>query len=230
MENNNNKNIKYDLWCDMIDYDASYNTISKSIASDTSNSLVKLDNHLSNSLKLNIFIDNSSHHDGQNLSIDEIMKLNYEQISELCLVKHQSYVTLQLKKYVSNCKNEKKQFNVQLHIEKIKWLLKTITFLSNKHKLHEIKIKKNTDKTHPITIKRNSYAFCENNSLCVYHKNLKCKKKHFVYNYTKCDIEELINYIENSVNISIEEICTSINTISYVINHMKDELYHVNNI
>jgi hypothetical protein len=224
MEKNNKNNNNCDMWCDMIDIDTSYNIVSKSTTSSLSNSLLLgLDNPLSNSVKFNIVMDTNVH-EGQNLSVDEIVQLDYTTLTELSLLKHQSYIILQLKKYVTSCKNEKIKFNTIMHIEKLKWLLKTTCFLSEYRKLTKIKSKKHaTNKS----LKRNSYEFCEKNSLCQYHIDNKCKKKHFVYNFIVCDIEELVNYIENNDMVSIDEIYVSVNTISYVINHMKDELYHL---
>lgn len=219
-----NKNNNCDMWCDMIETDTSYNTVSKPITSNLSSSLLLgSDNPLSSSIKINVIVDQPSC-DGNNLSVDEIIQINYISLSELCLLKRQSYVILQLKKYITSCKHEKIKFNKFMHIEKLKWLLNTTIFLSDKRKLTKIKSKKHIATN---SLKRNSYEFCEKNSLCQYHNDNKCKKKHFVYNFIVCDIEELINYVENTNSASIDEIYISINTISYVINHMKDELYHV---
>lgn len=220
----NNKNNNCDMWCDMIEIDTSYNTVSKPITSNLSSSLLLgLDNPLSNSIKFNIVVDQPSN-DGQNLSIDEIIQMDYTLLSELCLLKHQSYVILQLKKYITSCKNEKIKFNTFMHVEKLKWLLNTTSFLAERRGLTKIKSKKHIVEK---SLKRNSYEFCEKNSMCQYHVINKCKKKHFVYNFIVCDIEELINHVEHTNLSSIDEIYISINTISYVINHMKDELYHL---
>lgn len=168
----NNKNNNCNMWCDMIEFDTSYNTIFKPLTSNLSNSLLfGSDNPISNSIKFNI-VDQTSNN-GQNLSIDEIIQIDYTTLSELCLLKHQSYVILQLKKYITSCKTEKIKFNTFMHIEKLKWLLYTTSFLSKKRKLTKIKSKKDVDNK---SLKRNSYEFCEKNSLCKYHIDNNCKK------------------------------------------------------
>lgn len=212
MENKTNKNNDCEMWCNMIEYDTSCNTVKTSLSNSL---LVSLDNPLS--FKINIV--NPSQGESTQLTIDEILQLDYIGLSELTILKNQSYVTSQLKKYITSCKNEKINFNSFMHMNKLKWLLKTTTFLADKRKLTKIKSKK----TQHDTLKRNSYDFCEKNKSCTLHIINKCKKKHFVYNYVQSDVEELINYIEN-YNTSINEIYVSITTISYVINHMKDEL------
>lgn len=231
-----NKKKCCDMWCDMIETDTSYNIVKNnlddshmsksitSIKSNLSNSLlVGMENPLANPIKFNIIIDHNLNNE-QNLSVDEIIEINYKNISELSLLKNQSYVILQLKKYITSCKNEKIQFNKIMHTDKLKWLLHSILFLSDKHQLPKIIPNK---KPNAKFLKRNSYEFCEKNNLCQYHITNKCKKKHFVYNFIACDIEELINYLEITNLPSIDEIYISINTVSYVLNHMKDEIYHL---
>lgn len=220
-DNDDNSISNYNSWCDMIEHDTSYNVINNSMSLDINDQTCEI----SNSLKINVSINNFQQPTDQNLTIDDILELDYRQLTELCLLKHQSYVILQLKKHITICKSDNIIFDVKLHIEKIKWLSKTTQFLLEKRKLKTIK---NKNVLNNKKIRRNSYDFCEKGNVCVYHKKMYCKKKHFVYNYLKCDIDELLNYVSNTENISTLEVYTSINTISYVINHMKDELYHVN--
>lgn len=88
-------------------------------------------------------------------------------------------------------------------------------------------------------ISRNSYKFCEFGHECKfnYDKDQKCYAQHFVYNLVYLDIVDILEYI-TSVDIlcslaaqgtsvrtqDMSEIKTSINTITYVINHMSEEL------
>lgn len=219
-----NKNNLYDTWCDMIEIDSSEKLIKNNDLNLNSKS--QLNKNFFNPIKFNIIIENHTNSD-EHLSIDEILKLDLSVLEESSILKHQSYIILQLKKHISNCKTDKNTFNLELHRNKLEWLLKSTSFLSEKRKLNKIKQKKQiNDKT---MLKRNSYEFCEKNNKCQYHTSNKCKKKHFVYNFIVADLEELINYLEHNNLQSIDEIFVSINTISYVINHMKDEIFHLNN-
>jgi len=209
-------NKQCDMWCDMIEHEDI--NIKKNIIL---NSCVSLNNSSQSSIKFNIMTEQTQN-EPNNLSVDEIINLNFTSIDELSLIKYQSCVISQLKKYIFICKNEKTTFDININLKKIKWLLDTTIFLSENRKLTKIKSKKHTIKK---IIKRNSYEFCEKKHLCQYHETLICKKKHFVYNFIACDIEELIYYLENNATfVSIDEIFTTINTLCYVINHMRDEL------
>jgi hypothetical protein len=97
---------------------------------------------------------------------------------------------------------------------------------------------------------RSSYKFCNFQDNCIYNYNKKSKKicyqDHYVHNMVSCDLYVLLEYICNKLfnidysnnlnlndinydtnNISelyIKEILKTINTLSYVINHMELEL------
>ena len=157
----------------------------------------------------------------EQLSIAEILLLDYKQLTELKLLKYQTYIISQLKKYINQCKEESKNFDIKLHGNKLNWLLETTEHLAKIRKQHDVKIKKRYSDN---CIQRNSYEFC-NDFKCNYNKMGKCAKKHFVYNYVKCDINELMNYLtRTNDNKDIKEISITINTINYVFNHMHDEL------
>ena len=156
----------------------------------------------------------------EQLSVTEILALKNEEISEEALLKYQVYVTLQLKKYASNCRDQNIKFDINIHLDKFYWLLKSTEFLSNKRGLRDIKNKRKITEG----IQRNSYEFCEQNRNCCHNKVGKCNKKHFVYNYLKSDIEEIIRYLNRKDDYCIQEICTTINTINYVFKHMYDEI------
>ncbi len=82
-------------------------------------------------------------------------------------------------------------------------------------------------------IQRCSYKFCSYQDNCVYNYNLKIKKlcyqDHYVHNMVSSDIINVINYINNKykdANIILhnKEILKTINTLSFVIGHMEQEL------
>lgn len=79
-------------------------------------------------------------------------------------------------------------------------------------------------------INRCSYNFCECSHNCSNYYNTKnraCQQDHYVHNMVSLDIQLLLEFI-NSNNIrevkNLKEIIKTINTLSYVINHMNNEL------
>jgi hypothetical protein len=81
-------------------------------------------------------------------------------------------------------------------------------------------------------ISRCSYKFCNYKDSCNYNynksKNL-CYQDHYVHNMVSGDLKILIDYIiqkygETKVVSHNKEILKTINTLSYVINHMENEL------
>lgn len=103
-------------------------------------------------------------------------------------------------------------------------------------------------------ISRNSYKFCEFGHGCKfnYERTQNCYSQHYVYNLVYIDILDILIYIserysnnlsevkQNAINHDdviqndkikqdLNEIKTSINTITYVINHMFDELTQLKN-
>lgn len=82
-------------------------------------------------------------------------------------------------------------------------------------------------------ILRCSYKFCCYNDNCSYNYNLKiknlCYQDHYVHNMVSADLKFLINYIksnyeETKIVLHNKEILKTINTLSFVIEHMEKEL------
>jgi hypothetical protein len=82
------------------------------------------------------------------------------------------------------------------------------------------------------SITRCSYKFCSYKDSCNYNynksKNL-CYQDHYVHNMVSEDLKILIDYVEQKygkvkVVSHNKEILKTINTLSYVINHMESEL------
>lgn len=82
-------------------------------------------------------------------------------------------------------------------------------------------------------IPRCSYKFCKYKERCHYNysnkKNNICYQDHFVHNMVSADISVLSQFLtkkynENKIIIPNKEILKTINTLSFVINHMYDEL------
>ncbi len=84
-----------------------------------------------------------------------------------------------------------------------------------------------------VSISRCSYKFCNYKDACVYNYNVKnksqCYQDHYVHRMVSADLLVLIDYVttkfENQLQIiPNKEILKSINTLSFVINHMENEL------
>jgi len=114
----------------------------------------------------------------------------------------------------------------------VKWLLEYLdilkdgmTELSIRNSQNHINTKNESKKK---GIMRNSYKFCEYGCLCKfnYEQGYRCYSQHYVYGLVCQDILGITDYIKNNV-IDVNEIKTSINTITYVINHMFEELSYL---
>ena len=129
-----------------------------------------------------------------------------------------------LSKY--SLKNNNLEYN--FFINSLKTLLKLSNILKNRLKQPELQHKNYDIKTIP----RCSYKFCSFKESCSYNYNKKnnhCYQDHYVHNMVSHDIEVLISFIQNKYNKKSKikpnkEILKSINTLSYVINHMENEL------
>ena len=99
--------------------------------------------------------------------------------------------------------------------------------------------KKLMDEVH---IPRSSYKFCEFNYECEFNyathiqtgSNNKrgCYAQHFVHNFINADINSVIIYLrmmaEKKTEINYGELLKCINTINFVINHMREEMQNMN--
>ena len=83
------------------------------------------------------------------------------------------------------------------------------------------------------TISRCSYKFCSYQDNCSFNYNFKiknlCYQDHFVHNMVSADLRILIDYIktkygETKIVLHNKEILKTINTLSFVIDHMEKEL------
>ena len=99
--------------------------------------------------------------------------------------------------------------------------------LNQKEIIHENKI------VLPNNLPRCSYKFCSFKDTCSYNYNIssknQCYQDHYVHRMVSADLAILINYIDQKFNdsnfvIHNKEILKTINTLSFVINHMENEL------
>jgi hypothetical protein len=166
------------------------------------------------------------------LSVGEIMAIDITKITETQLMEYQNYLTSQLRKYFKQCLDKNEEINYDLHLPRIYWIGEVSKYFSTKYNLkfsfHRVKMT-----TESKSIPRSSYKFCEYSNECTYNydpeSKEKCHSQHFVHNIIYADIISLYQYLvvgkTSNIMLDINEILKSINTISFVINHMYEEIY-----
>lgn len=172
--------------------------------------------------------------------VNTLITIPYDGLKDINIMEYQTIITNNLRKIMKF--NTNKSIDIDDVLLKLGWLIDTTKYLSNKIGLVLFNHKE-TDKN---TVARSSYKFCNYNFECEFNYNVKkysgCFAQHYVHNLVYADISSLHRFIVNNKNdISnkvFEEIKKSINTISFVIGHMYDELkkaetfnfFNVNNI
>lgn len=166
--------------------------------------------------------------------IDDIVKLDCDTICDLNLLEYQTFVSGNLRKMFKNQNDEEcDDICIDMVLTRLLWLLKGCEKLSKKLSL-EIFTHKKTD-IKIDSIPRSSYKFCNFNFHCEYNYDVRkhkgCFAQHYVYNMVYADINATIDYLklfnDTKNKQIIIELKKSINTISFVINHMYDEFKHV---
>ena len=185
----------------------------------------KTKTNLLTSNKLNKEFNNNN--DNKVLTINEIINLKSDELKITKNLEYQYVITKHLKNNLKNINENKEEL-----LKKLLWLMESINFLITKFNLEKIQIKKTND-IHIIY--RSSYKFCKYNYKCkyLYKNNIitnNCFEQHIVFNYLFLDVENLINYINNNTVYNITEIQKSINTIYFVINHIKEELENLRDV
>lgn len=135
---------------------------------------------------------------------------------------------LELIKLISKFSLQNNNIDKKFLVDALGIILIISKFLQNKINQKDITNIKQTK----VGLVRCSYKFCNFKENCVYNyqkKNNHCYQDHFVHNMVSHDINILIDYIEQSYeNENIikpnKEILKSLNTLSFVINHMEQEL------
>lgn len=169
------------------------------------------------------------------IDIDEIMALNYKTLSDLNILKYQTmisgYLRKQTRDYMEVDIKTEEGFDFDTYLKRLVWLKESSLFVSDKIGLGPYNHKHDEGKS----ITRSSYKFCDNGYNCEFNYNHEkykgCYAQHFVHNMVHADICSLIKYIEEKTKakkISHNEIKKCINTISFVFNHMYEELGFVN--
>jgi len=177
------------------------------------------------------------------IDIDKILGSDVNDLKDLEILEYQTSISSNLRKQIKYTidnfdKNNNSNSNIDFKdlIRKLEWLKLGSSYLSNKiglRQYHHEPRKKN--KLFP----RSSYKFCNYNYECDFNYNIQkykgCFAQHYVHNIVRADLNALINCIKkvnNSKNFTIDleflrEFKKSLNTISFVINHMYEELKNI---
>ena len=169
------------------------------------------------------------------IEFSELKLLNINELEDINILKFQVFLLNSLRK---EFKIESNIENIKYEdiMERVKWLLDTTQLLSSRNNLELFyhPIEKDEKKTQSIP--RSSYKFCNYNFECEFNYNVSkysgCYAQHYVYNLIWADIDALKYFIDKNKDIfkneqNLIEIKKSINTISFVVNHMYDELTNV---
>jgi hypothetical protein len=156
----------------------------------------------------------------ESLDINEILKKDPTTINELTSLEYQAELAQTNKDYL---KEGRIEMNLLKCMDNLRWIFNSSSYLGKKYNMKELHHLNSSLELIP----RNSYRFCENNYKCFIDKKKKCLGQHFVYNLVKADIDSILYYMNNCISnktrLNSDELGKSINTISFVINHMLDE-------
>jgi hypothetical protein len=151
---------------------------------------------------------------------------NYKQKNSLEILQKELDIIKLLTKY--SLQNNTLEYNFFMAALKFLFDLSEIlrARIGQKEIIHDTKIINGS-------ISRCSYKFCNYKDTCVYNYNTKnksqCYQDHYVHRMVSADLLVLIDYITGKYTdetqiIPNKEILKSINTLSFVINHMENEL------
>jgi hypothetical protein len=162
----------------------------------------------------------------EKLCADENAIENINKLNSLNILQKELEVIKLLTKYSL----QNNQLNYDFFMNALKLLLSLSEILRNRLGQPEVSIEKKIYVDDNIS--RCSYKFCNYKDSCNYNynksKNL-CYQDHYVHNMVSGDLKILIDYIiqkygETKIVSHNKEILKTINTLSYVINHMENEL------
>lgn len=165
--------------------------------------------------------------------INEIMKIKLNTNTDIINLKNQDMISTYLGKYFI----QNNSLNYDFVIKLLKHLYETSSYFTKKLNLriykHDIiDFKKNDG------IPRCSYKFCSFKDKCTYNYDDKkggCYADHYVHNMVMADIDMLMNYLtyhkmqqqDSNKLVHNQEIIKCMNTISFVIKHMYEELNNI---
>lgn len=159
-------------------------------------------------------------------SKNENIKNFFNSKSSLLILEEEYLIIKLLSKYTL----QNNYLNFDFFMKSINLLLVTSEILSERLKLTKIVHKVKNYNTY---IPRCSYKFCNFKNDCFYNYSQKtsnvCYQDHYVHNMVEADLIILKDYIslkfnENNLVVPNKEILKTINTLSFVIEHMYSEL------
>ncbi|AYV79752.1 MAG: hypothetical protein Faunusvirus46_3 [Faunusvirus sp.] len=172
--------------------------------------------------------------------LDDIMLINnneqFVKLSDLEIIKHQEIVASYLTKYVI----QNSTLNYIFFTKMLQWISTAASYLGGKIKMAPYKHDAQSLQTKGIMwIPRCSYKFCSYRDKCSYNYDETkegCYADHYVHNMVAADIDILIKYLEINFKKLCDdknsfahnkEIIKCVNTVSFVIKHMHDELNNI---
>jgi len=164
--------------------------------------------------------------------IDKILRLKYKELKDSEIIAYMTNLSNYLRRELRGLEKIEEFINNEQFFDIINWLLHSSEFMSKKIGLpllshNALQMKNNS-------IPRSSYKFCNYNYECEFNYNAKkhkgCFAQHYVHNMVYADLESIIKYIKDNKkkeinhNKFLDEIRKSVNTVSFVINHMNEEM------
>jgi hypothetical protein len=159
-------------------------------------------------------------------------KIIFKETNDIDLLRYENYLFGYIRQYVKRCNENNDNINYQNYITYLKWIENVSIYFCKKLNLKIFTYDIKFDDTLRNLIPRSSYKFCNNSCDCEYNykkSGRRCKGRHYVHELVFADINILIQYLTKSIVlgysfINHNEVLKSINTISYVVNHMYNEL------
>lgn len=154
------------------------------------------------------------------MSLIEFDYNSYNSKNSLSLLESQKDIIVTLNKYCLKLH----QIDFDFIINTLNYLLQISLILKKRLKQKDIVLVAKDN------IQRCSYKFCKFKENCTYnysHKKNVCYQDHYVHNMVICDLKQIISFIQknkNNKSLQLNDFSKSINTISFVINHMFKEL------
>jgi hypothetical protein len=194
----------------------------------TFNKYIKYDYIKKNSIDINISNNPTYYNsveDKENKYIEDIKLLETDKYIDINNIKNKNSLFILKKEYeIINLLNKYCLKNIKYNILLLISGLNNLLLLSDKLK-KRLNQKNIVNKKIYNLIFRCSYKFCKYKENCFFiYSNKKCYQDHYVHNMVSFDITMLLNYLNNNIDINIKDVSKSIITLTYVINHMYNEL------
>ena len=160
--------------------------------------------------------------------INKILEIkDVKSSSTLVILKQQDLLSSYLSKSIQNT-----DININFLIKILEWIMESSMELNSRIGLKLFSHNENYIKSDKVI--RSSYKFCNFKHNCSYNYDNKkkgCYADHYVHHMVYADIESLLKciktYYSDKEVIQNKEVVKCINTISFVIKHMYEELHNL---